>query len=305
MIRVVLQRLLGLLCTLVAVIALCLLLLRNVPGGPFDQERMAPPEVQAALAERYRLDLPFHQQLGAYLEGLLRGDLGPSFQQADFTVSELLAAALPLTLQLGGLSLLLAILLAISSASLAALYGRSLPALLGSLATLLQATPKFVLGPLLVLWLALAWRWFPVGGHGTGAAGLVLPVLTLALPQWAWLHRVCLAQLQAVQGSAAWQAQRAQGHARLAMWRGLAWPLLAPRLCSASLPAAIALLSGSAVVEQVFSIPGMGRLLIQGALNRDYTVVLGVVSVTAALVLLLGVLADLGARWLDPRLRSR
>lgn len=303
MIGKLLLRVVGACLTLIVVIALCLLLLRSVPGGPFDQERMAPPEVQLALAQRYRLDQPFMVQLSDYLAALLRGDLGPSFQQSDFTVNQLLASALPLTLQLGGLALLVAMLMALLSASIAAGSRIGVRRGLSAMATLLQATPKFVLGPLLVLWLALAWRWLPVGGYGTGSIGLVLPILTLALPQWAWLHRVCLAQLQSIRGSAAWQAQRALGAGRRALWWKLSVPLLLPRLSVLSLPAAIALLSGSAVVEQVFAIPGMGRLLIQGALNRDYTVVLGVVTVTAALVLLLGLLTDLSARWLDPRLR--
>jgi oligopeptide transport system permease protein len=305
MIARLLQRTLSAAITLVVVIGLCLALLRSVPGGPLDQERLAPPEVQAALAERYGLDLAFHQQLYRYLNALMHGDLGPSFQQADFSVNELLQSALPLSLQMGGLALLLAGLMALSSASLAMRDTSVLSPMLTTLATLLQATPKFVLGPLLILWLALAWRWFPVTGYGTGMLGLVLPILTLALPQWAWLHRVCLAELINTQDSTAWRAERARGAGALALWRQLAWPLLLPRLSIAVLPASIALLSGSAVVEQIFSIPGMGRLLIQGALNRDYTVVLGVVSVTAALVLLLGLLSDLCARWLDPRLRSR
>lgn len=291
--------------TLVAVIALCLALLRQVPGGPFDTERLAPAEVQAALAARYRLDQPYWVQLGDYLGNAVRGDLGPSFQQADFTVAELIAAALPLTLAFGSAALLLAVLLALLSGSAASWHAGRTARATGALANLLQATPKFVLGPLLVAGLALGLGWLPVSGHGQGAAGWVLPVLTLALPQWAWLHRVVAQQMHSIRNALPWRAALARGRSGWTLLRRDALPLLWPRLSAASVPVAIALLTGSAVVEQVYAIPGMGRLLLNGAINRDYTLVLGVVTVSAALLLLLGWWLDLLLCWLDPRLRPR
>lgn len=295
----------GALLTLVLVVALCLALLRAVPGGPFDSERLAPPEVQAALAARYQLDQPYWVQLGDYLRRAAVGDFGPSFQQADFSVAELMAAALPLTLAFGAAALVLAVLLALVSGMVAGTRGGWAARLGDSAASVLQATPKFVLGPLLVGWLALAWGWLPVTGHGQGAAGWVLPILTLALPQWAWLHRVMTQEMLSLRRSAPWRAALARGLAGSRLLRQLALPLLVSRLAASGAPVAIALLTGSAVVEQVYGIPGMGRLLLNAAVNRDYTLVLGVVTVSAGLLLLVGWLLELLQRWLDPRLRPR
>jgi oligopeptide transport system permease protein len=295
----------GALLTLVLVIALCLALLRQVPGGPFDAERLAPPEVQAALAARYRLDQSYWVQLGDYLGHAVQGDLGPSFQQADFNVAELIAGALPLTLAFGAAALLLAVLLALASGIVAG-WREGWAARGGqALASVLQATPKFVLGPLLVGWLALAWGWLPVSGHGQGAAGWILPVLTLALPQWAWLHRVVAQQMAALRRSLPWRAAVARGLVGSALLWQFALPLLASRVAASGAPVAIALLTGSAVVEQVYGIPGMGRLLLSAAINRDYTLVLGVVAVSAGLLLAVGWLLEALQRWLDPRLRPR
>lgn len=295
----------GALLTLVVVVALCLALLRQVPGGPFDSERLAPPEVQAALAARYRLDAPYWVQLGDYLGNAAQGDFGPSFQQADFNVAELIGAALPLTLGFGGGALLLALFLATLSGTAAGWQRGRVRRAADTLAGVLQATPKFVLGPLLVAWLALGWGWLPVSGYDQGPQGWILPVLTLALPQWAWLHRVVQQQVQAIRTSPSWRAALARGRHGWTLLRGDVLPLLWPRLSGASAPAAIALLTGSAVVEQVYAIPGMGRLLLNGAINRDYTLVLGVVVVSAALLLALGWLLEVWQRWLDPRLRPR
>lgn len=289
--------------SLVVLVALCLALLRAVPGGPFDQERLAPPEVQAALAARYALDRSYPEHLWHTLSGLLRGDLGPSFQQSDFTVEQLIGQALPLSLKLAGWAMGLAILLAVLSSQHAARSPGPPRLAWGSLATLLQATPKFVLGPVLILWLAVAWQVLPVAGYGMGWQGQVLPVLTLALPQWAWLHRVCLSEWQQVRRTPGWQAQRALGRPASVLWWGYGLRLLWAPLCRWCQPVLIALCSGSAVVEQLYGIPGLGRLLVQGAINRDYTVVLGVVCVTGLLVLLIGWLVDALVLLLDPRQR--
>lgn len=297
--------LLSALATLVCVIALCLALLRMVPGGPFASEKAAPPEVQAALAERYGLDRAYLQQLGDYLLGVARGDFGPSFQQVDFSVGELIGQALPITLTLGVSALLLSLLLAALSAWLAAAQAARFPdRVLAVMSLAAQAMPKFVLAPLLVLWLAILWRWLPATSYDQGWQGWILPVLSLAIPQWAWLHRIARSALLETQASTAWRAASGRGRSLHQRWLGLGGRLLWPRLLNAAQPAAIALLTGSAVVEQVFALPGLGRLLVESALNRDFTLLLGTVSVSTALVLAIGWLSQVLVRALDPRLRS-
>ncbi|GMU43206.1 MAG: ABC transporter permease [Xanthomonadales bacterium] len=290
--------------TLVLLAVTCLALLRAVPGGPFDQEKLAPPEVQAALAARYRLDQPFWVQAGDYLGGALRGDLGPSFQYADYSVTELLAAALPITLWLGGLAALLALALATAIGGLAAGWpgGPRLASLAGLLAL---AMPKFVLAPLLVLLFALSLRWLPSAGFGWDTpATWVLPVLSLALPQAALLLRVLVENLQAALASPPCIAALARGYGRArVVWRH-ALPLAAAQSLGFLGPVLVALLTGSAIVETVFAIPGLGRTLVGAALNRDYTLLLGAVLCVALIVAAINLVVDLLQWGLDPRVRG-
>lgn len=296
-------RLLSTAATLLALLVVCLALLHAVPGGPFDEEKLAPPEVQAALAARYRLDQPFGEQLAGYLGAALRGDLGPSFQYADYSVQELLAGAIPITLLLGSLAALLALALAIPLACVLASRAGGLR--LGALAGLLAlAVPKFVLAPLLVLLFALGLRWLPAAGFGWDApAGWVLPVLSLALPQAALLLRVLAANLHAALASAPCIAAQARGYSSArVVWRH-ALPLAAAQSLGFLGPVLVALLTGSAIIEMVFAIPGLGRTLVGAALNRDYTLLLGSVLCVALIVAVINLVVDLLQWGLDPRTR--
>jgi oligopeptide transport system permease protein len=290
--------------TLLALLVLCLALLRAVPGGPFDQEKLAPPEVQAALAARYRLDQPFWVQVSDYLGNALRGDLGPSFQYSDYSVQELIAAAAPITLMLGGLAALLAIALAVPVACTLALRPAGLP--LASWASLLAlAMPKFVLAPLLVLLFALQLGWLPAAGFGWDQPRTwVLPVLSLALPQFAVLLRALAENLRAALDSPPVIAAQARGYAPArVIWRH-ALPLALLQTLGFLGPVLIALLTGSAIIEMVYSIPGLGRYLVAAALNRDYTLLIGSVLTVAVIVALVNLLIDALQWLLDPRLRN-
>lgn len=301
-----LRRLLGTLATLVLLSLLCLALLRAAPGGPFDQEKLAAPEVQAALAERYRLDQSWWQQSLDYLSHALRGDLGPSFHYPDFAVHELIAAALPITLGLGSLALLLALAAAIGVAATVASGGSAWGDRLLAMACLgLMALPKFVLAPLLILLFALGLKWLPAGGWDPAdPRHYVLPVLTLALPQFALLLRALHQSLEAALHSAPVRAALARGLSRRrVVWRH-ALPLALSQSSGYLGPVAIALLTGSAVVEQVYGLPGLGRYLVQAALNRDYTLVLGVVLTVALIVSVVQLIVELLLRWIDPRVRG-
>lgn len=297
-------RLFEALLTLWLLATLCFVLLRAAPGGPFDTEKAAPPEVRAALEARYRLDRPLVAQYGAWLGDVARGDLGPSFQYPDYTVNQLVAQALPVSLLNGGLALLLALLVGVPLGVWAALRaGAWIDRALMLFAGLGLAVPKFVVAPLLVLLFAVTLQWLPAGGWGEWDNS-VLPVIALALPNLAYCARLTRASMLETLGAEYLVAARARGlsEARLLFAHALK-PGLLPVVAWLS-PALINIVTGSAVVEQVFGIPGMGRYFVQGALNRDYTLVLGVVLVVGALIVAINALVDALRTWLDPRLRD-
>ncbi|HEV8693556.1 MAG TPA: ABC transporter permease subunit [Lysobacter sp.] len=298
------SRLLEALITLWLLATLCFALLRAAPGGPFDAEKAAPPEVQAALATQYRLDRPLLAQYSAWLGDVVRGDLGPSFQYPDYTVNQLVASALPVSALNGGLALLLALALGIPLGVWSALRaGRWTDRVLMFVAGLGLAIPKFVAAPLLVLLFAVTLHWLPAGGWGEWN-NIVLPVVALALPNLAYCARLTRASMLETLSADYLCAARARGlsETRLLFAHALK-PALLPVIAWLS-PALINVVTGSAVVEQVFGIPGMGRYFVQGALNRDYTLVLGVVLVVGALIVLINTLVDALRGWMDPRLQD-
>jgi len=293
------------LITLWLLATLCFFLLRAAPGGPFDSEKAAPPEVQTALAAQYRLDQPLLAQYGHWLADVLHGDLGPSFQYPDYTVNELIAASAPVSLINGSCALLLSLLAGIPLGVFAALRaGRWFDHGLMLLAGLGLAMPKFVVAPLLILMFAVTLHWLPAGGWDGGWRSAVLPIIALSLPNLAYCARLTRASLIDVLQSDYLRAARGRGlsEARLLFMHALK-PGLLPVVAWLS-PALINVVSGSAVVEQVFGIPGIGRYFVQGALNRDYTLVLGVVLVIGAAIVLINTLIDALRAVLDPRLRD-
>lgn len=303
-------RLLEALFTLWLLATLCFVLLRAAPGGPFDTEKAAPPEVEAALAAQYRLDQPLPAQYLAWLGDLVRGDLGPSFQYPDYTVNRLIAESLPVSVLNGSVALMLALLLAVPLGAWAALNaGRPLDRLLMAGAGLGLALPKFVTGPLLILVFAVSLQWLPAGGWDASSPAallrsMALPVLVLTLPNLAYGARLMRASLLETLSADYLRAAHARG---LPAWRVLVHHALRPALLPVAAwlsPALISVVTGSAIVEQVFGIPGIGRFFVQGALNRDYTLVLGVVLVVGAAIVLVNALVDALRAWLDPRLRD-
>lgn len=286
------SRLLEAALTLWLLLSLCFVLLRLAPGGPFDGERAAPPEIEAALAQAYRLDAPLWQQYADWFGGLLRGDLGPSFTYPDQQVGELILQALPVTLVTGGLALLLAIALALPLGWLAARSrGRWPDRLLMGLSGLGLALPKYVVAPLLVLLFAVLLQLLPAGGWGR-IDQLVLPVLALSLPNLAYAARLVRAGLLEAWESDWYRAARARGLSSSSLLLRHAAPVALLPLLAWIAPAAINLLSGSAVVEQIFGLPGLGRYFVQGALNRDYTLVLGVVATVGVGIVLVNAAVD-------------
>lgn len=301
-----LRRLLTAIPTLLGVVILSFILMRLAPGGPFDGERALDEDTRAALDAAYGLDLPLADQIALYLGRLLRGDFGPSLVYRDFTVSELIAQGLPVSLTIGGLALLLACLLGIGGGLWAAVRaGRWQDEAVMGLATLLTALPVFVTGPLFVLVFALGLGWLPVSGWEPGSPShLVLPVVALALPFAGGIAKLTRAGLAKALNEDHVRTARARGLAeRQVIARHALRPALVP-VASYLGPAAAGLLTGAVIVETVFALPGLGRYFVQGALNRDYPLVLGVVTLYAGLIILFNLVADLIYGWLDPRMRA-
>ena len=306
MLSYVLRRFAGAVPTLFLIVTLAFLLVRLAPGGPFDQEQALAPDIKANLDRAYGLDRPIAEQYLRYLGGLAHGDLGPSMRLRDFTVNELIATGLPISLALGGLALLVAVGGGVPLGAWAALArGGLADRFVMGLAVVGIAIPPYVIAPLLALVFGIYLHWLPVAGWEPGRPlDLVLPVISLALPTLAYTARLTRASVLEALVLPHVRTAEAKGlsRARLLLAHVLP-PALSPVLGYLG-PAAAGLLTGSLVVETIFGLPGMGRFLVQGALNRDYTLVMGKVIVYAVLIVGLNLVVDLLQAWIDPRVRT-
>ena len=307
MIAYFLRRLISAIPTLLAIITIAFFMMRIAPGGPFDTERRLPPEVEANLEKAYHLNEPLIAQYWDYLGGILHGDFGPSFRYKDFTVTELIRAGFPVSLKLGLSAIVIALVLGVAFGTYAALRQNRLGdhALMG-LAVTGIAIPNYVVAPLLTLVLGIYFGWLPVGGWNDGAfRNMILPVATLALPLIAYVTRLTRGSMIEVLRANYIRTARAKGlPMRLIVWRHALPAAILPVITYLG-PAAAAVLTGSLVVEQIFGLPGIGRYFIQGALNRDYTLVMGVVIFYASLIVLLNLVVDMLYALLDPKVRYR
>jgi oligopeptide transport system permease protein len=301
------RRLLAAIPTLLVLIAFSFFMIRAAPGGPFDQERELLPEIEANLRAAYHLDEPLYQQLGRYLWGVVRFDFGPSFQYRDYTVTELIVTGFPVSLKLGGSAMLVALLIGVTAGCIAALRQNSATDFgVMTLSMTGISIPNFVMAPLLVLVFAIHLRWLPAGGLGSGSIrNMVLPVVSLALPQIAYLSRLTRGSMIEVLRSNFVRTAKAQGlSSTQIVLRHALKPALLP-VVSYLGPATAAVITGSVVIEQIFSVPGIGRYFVTGALNRDYTLVMGVVVFYGALIIALNFVVDLAYAWLDPKVKYR
>ncbi len=297
------RRLIGAIPTLLAVIVIAFVMIRLAPGGPFDSERSVPPEIAANLEAAYRLDAPLGEQFLSYLGDLLRGDFGPSFRYKDFTVTELLWSAFPVSAQLGLAAIILAVIAGTAAGAYAAMRRNSmLDAGVMTLAMTGIALPNFVVAPLLTLVLGVYLSWLPVGGWG-GFSHALLPIIALALPQIAYVARLTRGSMLEVLRADFIRTARAKGMSDGRLVAHHALKAAALPVVSYLGPATAAIITGSVVIEQIFGIPGLGRYFVQGALNRDYTLVMGVVIFYAVLIVILNLIVDLLYPLLDPRVR--
>jgi len=291
--------------TLFVVVTLAFFMMRAAPGGPFDTDRRLAPEIERNVLAKYGMNKPLTEQYLDYVGGVLRGDLGPSLKYKDKSVLQILKENYPVSLKLGISAILIAGVTGVSLGVLAALrqnrpadYGVMAVAILG------VCVPTFVTAPLLVLAFASKLGWLPTAGWNNGApANMVLPVIVLALPQIAVISRLTRAGMIEVLRSNYVRTARAKGlpEHRIVTHHALRAAILP--LVSYLGPACAGLLTGSLVVEKIFNLPGLGKFFVISALQRDYTVVMGMVIVYAGLILLLNLVADLLYAALDPRVR--
>ncbi|SOC40911.1 oligopeptide transport system permease protein [Rhizobium subbaraonis] len=305
MIAFVLRRLASAVPTLFIVVTISFFLMRFAPGGPFNLERPLPPATMENLVRTYQLDQPLWRQYATYVSNAVTGDFGPSYVYKDNSVAELIGKGLPYSMELGFYALLLALIGGVAMGTVAALRQNSaLDFGIMSLATVGTTVPNFVVGPVLTLIFAIVLSWLPAGGWGDGSLRfLILPMIALALPQLAVFARLTRGSMIEALHADHIRTVRAYGlPSRVVVvthaMRGAMLPVV-----SYLAPCAAALLTGSAVVETIFTIPGVGRYFVLGAINRDYTLVMGTVILIAIFVIVFNLLVDILYGLLDPRVR--
>jgi oligopeptide transport system permease protein len=312
MLSYAIRRLLGAIPTLFIIITLAFFMMRLAPGGPFDSQRRLPPEIEHNIEVAYNLDKPVYEQYFIYLGRLAHGDLGPSYKNKDFTVTEMIADGLPVSARLGLSAMLLAVIFGLTMGTIAALrQNKATDYSVMSVAMIGITIPTFVAAPILTLIFGVygvsVFGYdisLPVGGWNGGALrNMILPVIVLALPQIAVISRLTRGSMVEVLHSNYVRTARAKGLSSIQVVMRHALRAAILPLVSYLGPAIAGILTGSLIVEQIFGIPGIGRYFVQGALNRDYTLVMGVLIYYATFVILLNLLADILYAVLDPRVR--
>ncbi|MCE7901919.1 MAG: ABC transporter permease subunit [Gammaproteobacteria bacterium PRO9] len=306
MLRFTLRRLLVAIPTLLVIIAAAFFLMRAAPGGPFDTEADLEPEVLQNIRAAYDLDKPLTTQFVLFLSRAARGDFGPSLVYRDFSVTELISIGLPVSAKLGLTAMLVALLIGGLGGIFAALRQNSLlDHALMALAMTGIALPAFVSAPIMALFFGLYLKWLPVAGWNDGAAAnMVLPVIAIALPQIAIIARLMRGGMLEVLRSNFVRTARSRGlrESRI-VFRHVLPSGIVP-LVGYLGPALAGIMTGSLIVEMIFNLPGVGRYFVQGALNRDYPLVMGIVIIYASFIILLNLLSDLAYAALDPRVRQ-
>ncbi|WP_353257847.1 ABC transporter permease subunit [Hyphomonas sp.] len=305
-----LRRLLIAVPTMLAIITVAFLMMRAAPGGPFDGERKLPAATERAIAEKFGLDKPLHAQYLDYVGGVLQGDFGPSYKTLGKSVNDLIAEGLPVSLTIGALTMLLSLILGTALGVFAGLrqnsaadYGVMGIAMVGI------SVPSFVIGPILILLFALGAGLFAVGGLGSypniGMSwhNMTLPVLTLSLAQIAIISRLMRASIIETMRANHIRTARAKGLSEWDVITRHALPSALLPLVSYAGPAMARVMTGSVVIEKIFGLPGLGSYFVDGALNRDYTLVMGAIIVYAGLIILLNLVADILYAMLDPKVK--
>lgn len=300
------KRLLSIIPTLFLVATLVFVLVRIVPGGPFDDDRAVPIEIERALNAKYHLDDPVLKQYGDWLFALItQGDLGPTFKYPNRTVNEIIALSLPVSMQLGFFAMLFALAMGIPLGIIGAIRQNTWKDTAAMAVSMIGlSVPRYVLAPLLILVFSLKLYWFPVARWETWRH-MVLPVLCAGLPVAAYIARLTRGGMLEVIRSDFIRTARAKGlsERKVILKHALRGGLLP--VVSFLGPGFSGLLVGSLVVEKIFNIPGMGRYFVEAATNRDYNLVMGVMLVYGCLLMVFNAIVDVAYAFLDPRVELR
>ncbi|KPD02724.1 oligopeptide ABC transporter permease OppB [Moellerella wisconsensis] len=305
MLKFIIRRLLEAIPTLFILITISFFMMRLAPGSPFTGERKLPPEVMANIEAKYHLNDPIYKQYFSYLAQLSQGDFGPSFKYKDYSVNELVAKAFPVSAKLGATAFLVAVLFGVSAGVIAALnQNTKWDFTVMGFAMTGVVIPSFVVAPLLVLIFAIQLKWLPGGGWDGGAAkNMILPMVALSLAYIASISRITRGSMIEVMHSNFIRTARAKGlPLRTIVLRHALKPALLPVLSYMG-PAFVGIITGSMVVETIFGLPGIGQLFVNGALNRDYSLVLSLTILVGVLTIAFNAIVDVLYAVIDPKIR--
>jgi oligopeptide transport system permease protein len=304
--KYIIRRALSLVPTILIIITLSFFLIRFAPGGPFSAEKKVPEQVLRNLEKKYHMDEPMGKQYLRYLGDVLRGDFGPSFKYRDNTVNQLIGETLPNSMVLGSIALVIATIFGIIVGIISSLkQNRWQDYAAMSIAVVGISVPLFVIGPVLQFIFAIRLHLLPLTGWITSREGikaLILPALTLSFPYFAYIARLSRASIVEVLRSDYIRTARAKGLAeRVVIVRHVLKGGLLPVVTYLG-PAFSGIITGSIVVESVFAIPGVGRIFVQSALNRDYTLIMGEVIIYSLILVAMNFVVDIVYGFLDPRI---
>ncbi|MFP5075183.1 oligopeptide ABC transporter permease OppB [Neisseria sp. WLZKY-1] len=305
MLKFIIKRILAAIPTMLVLITVSFFLMRLAPGSPFTGERNLPPAVLANIEAKYHLNDPMYLQYFHYVKQLAQGDLGPSFKYKDFSVNELLAQALPVSLEIGLYSFVIAAVLGMLLGIFAALKQNTwADYTLMTLAMTGVVVPSFVKAPILVLIFAVILQWLPAGGWNDGALpNLILPVAALSISYVSSISRITRGAMIEVLNSPFIRTARAKGlPMRTIVLKHALRPALLP-IVSYLGPALVGIITGAIVVETIFNLPGIGQLFVNGALNRDYGMILGLTILVGVLAILFNAVLDILYALIDPKIR--
>ncbi len=306
MLRFIIRRLLIAVPTLLILVVISFLLMQLAPGGPFTSERPLPPQVLANIQAKYGLDQPLYVQLWTYVRDIvLHFDFGPSYQYKDRSVNDIIASGFPITLKYGSISFLVAVVVGVSFGVAAAIRHNSrLDYTAVGITFAAQSLPNFVMAPILIIVFTWWLGWLPGGGWNGGQwQYLVMPVIALSTSYFASIARITRSSMLEVLNSNFIRTARAKGlPERTIIWRHAMKPTMMP-VVSYLGPAFVGMITGSVIIDQYFSTGGIGRSFVQAALNRDYSVMMGLTILYGGLTILFNLVADVVYAWLDPKIR--
>ncbi|GHX57024.1 TPA: oligopeptide ABC transporter permease OppB [Vibrio cholerae O1] len=305
MLKFIAKRIFEAIPTMLVLITISFFLMRYAPGNPFSSERPLPPEVMANINAKYGLDKPVSEQYLTYLTNIVQGDFGPSFKYKDYTVNELIASALPVSVKIGLAAFVFTVIMGVTVGTIAALKQNTwIDYTIMSTAMLGVVMPSFVLAPVLIYIFAIQFSLFPADGWQDGGFEyMALPVLGMSLLYVATFARITRGSMIETLNSNFIRTARAKGlsYGYIVVKHALK-PALLP-VVSYMGPAFVGIITGSVVIETIFGLPGIGKLFVNAAFNRDYSLVMGVTILIGFLFILFNAIVDILLAYIDPKIR--